>query len=140
MTALTTFYLSQILGVKAFTEKKEYLGIIRDLLILNEPENPFLKEPFRPRVMAVVTGTKTEPVYYDFRFFELLRENNRFQVICQKLQKLDEESVESYLPLRESILDKRIVDLSGRKLVRVNDIRLVSLKAGTFVVAVDVGI
>lgn len=140
MTALTTFYLSQILGVKAFTEKKEYLGIIRDLLILNEPENPFLKEPFRPRVMAVVTGTKTDPAYYDFRFFELLRENNRFQVICQKLQKLDEESVESYLPLRESILDKRIVDLSGRKLVRVNDIRLVSLKAGTFVVAVDVGI
>lgn len=140
MTAITTFYLSQLLGVKAFSEKKEFLGIIRDLLILNEPENPFLKEPFRPRIMAVETGTKNDPVYYDFRFFEVLRHKNEYQVVCSKLQRLDEDSVESYLPLRESIIDQQIVDLNGRKLVRVNDIRLVSLKGGTFVVAVDVGI
>lgn len=140
MTALTTFYLSQLLGLKAFTEKGEYLGVIRDLLILNEPENPFLKEPFRPRIMAVETGSKSEPVFYDFRFFEVLRNKNEYRVICRKPQRLDEDSVESYLPLRESILDQQIVDLNGRKLVRVNDIRLVSLKGGTFVVAVDVGI
>ena len=119
MTALTTFYLSQLLGLKAFTEKGEYLGVIRDLLILNEPENPFLKEPFRPRIMAVETGSKAEPIFYDFRFFEVLRDKNEYRVICRKLQRLDEDSVESYLPLRESIIDQQIVDLNGRKLVRV---------------------
>jgi len=139
MTALTTFYLSQLLGLKVFSENNRFLGIIRDLLILNEPENPFLKEPFRPRIMAVETGTKAEPVYYDFRFFEVVRDNREYRVICNKQQRLDEDSIESYLPLCESIIDQQIVDLNGRKLVRVYDIRLVSLKGGTFVVAVDVG-
>ena len=41
--------------------------------------------------------------------------------------------------LKESILDQQIVDLNGRKLVRVNDVRMVTIPAGTFVVAVDVG-
>ncbi|HPT02944.1 MAG TPA: CBS domain-containing protein [Bacteroidales bacterium] len=139
MTALTTFYLSQLLGLHVSSIKNEDLGCIRDLLILNEPENPFLKEPFRPRIVAIKSGSKAEPVYYDFRYFEVFRNKNHFKVVCQKLQRLDEESVESYLPLRESIIDQQIVDLNGRKLVRVNDIRLVSIKGGTFVVAVDVG-
>jgi Mg/Co/Ni transporter MgtE len=38
------------------------------------------------------------------------------------------------------MLDKQIVDLNGRKLVRVNDVRLATLPAGTFAVAVDIGI
>jgi Mg2+ transporter MgtE len=37
-------------------------------------------------------------------------------------------------------LTKQIVDIDGRKLVRVNDLRLASLEAGVLVVAVDVGI
>jgi magnesium transporter len=139
MTTLTTFYLSQLLGLNAYSPDHESLGIIRDLLILNEPENPFVNEPFRPRIVALATGSKANPIYYDFRFFELFRDQKRFKVVCRKLQRFDEDSVESYLPLRESIIDQQIVDLNGRKLVRVHDIRLVSLKGGTFVVAVDVG-
>ena len=42
--------------------------------------------------------------------------------------------------LVESILDKQIVDMNGRKLVRVNDVRLATLPTGTFAVAVDIGI
>jgi Mg/Co/Ni transporter MgtE len=48
--------------------------------------------------------------------------------------------VENDLFLVQTVLDKQIVDLNGHKLVRVNDIRLVSLVEGTYVVAVDIGI
>jgi Mg/Co/Ni transporter MgtE len=36
-------------------------------------------------------------------------------------------------------MDKQIIDVNGRKVVRVNDIRLALLSAGMFVVAVDIG-
>ena len=50
------------------------------------------------------------------------------------------KELENGLLLVENILDKQIVDLNGRKLVRVNDVRLVTLPAGTFAIAVDIGI
>lgn len=37
------------------------------------------------------------------------------------------------------VLDKQIIDVNGRKVVRVNDIRLADLGTGVFVVAVDIG-
>ena len=42
--------------------------------------------------------------------------------------------------LKENFLDKQIVDINGRKLVRVNDIRLVTLKDKTYAIAVDIGV
>jgi magnesium transporter len=42
--------------------------------------------------------------------------------------------------LAENILDKQIVDINGRKLVRVNDVRMVMIPSGTYAIAVDVGI
>ena len=61
-------------------------------------------------------------------------------VTCTDLIELSGEEVENGLLLVENILDKQIVDMNGRKLVRVNDVRLATLPAGTFAVAVDIGI
>ena len=61
-------------------------------------------------------------------------------VTCTKLIELGTEEVNNGLLLVENILDKQIVDLNGRKLVRVNDVRLATLPAGTFAIAVDIGI
>jgi magnesium transporter len=61
-------------------------------------------------------------------------------VTCSDLIELSNDEVANGLLLVENILDKQIVDLNGRKLVRVNDVRLATLPAGTFAVAVDVGI
>ena len=59
---------------------------------------------------------------------------------CSDLIELSNDEVINGLLLVENILDKQIVDLNGRKLVRVNDVRLATLPAGTFAVAVDIGI
>ena len=61
-------------------------------------------------------------------------------VTCTELIELSNEEVENGLLLVENILDKQIVDMNGRKLVRVNDVRLATLPAGTFAIAVDIGI
>jgi len=40
------------------------------------------------------------------------------------------EGTKENLLLNESILDQQIVDINGRKVVRVNDIRLVTISEG----------
>jgi Mg/Co/Ni transporter MgtE len=61
-------------------------------------------------------------------------------VTCTSLVELPGDEVSNGLLLVENILDKQIVDLNGRKLVRVNDVRLATLPTGTFAIAVDIGI
>lgn len=137
MTALTTFYLSQVLGAKIYSRDHEVIGKVLDLLVYTEPSSN--EEPGRPTVMAVKSGSRALPVYYSFSYFTVERPKNAIEIHCSKKHYIEEEELARYLPLKENILDQQIVDLNGRKLVRVNDIRLVSLPSGTFVVAVDVG-
>ena len=139
MTTITTFYLSHLIGANVLIGESESIGKVLDLLIINEPDNTAPGEPFRPRIAAIKTGSKNSPIYYDFLFAEVLKEKRKYSGVCQKDTQLTSAQVESYLPLKENILDKQIVDLNGRKLVRVNDIRIATVAGGTFVVAVDVG-
>ena len=137
MTALTTFYLSQILGMKIFSRDNEVIGKVLDLLVFSDPS--LSDEPSRPNVVAVKTGSKAHPVYYSFSNFEIGRNKDTIVIYCSKKQYVEDEDIAKYLPLKENILDQQIVDINGRKLVRVNDVRLASITSGTYVVAVDVG-
>jgi len=137
MTALTTFYLSQILGMKIYSRDNEVIGKVLDLLVFSDPF--ITDEPSRPSVVAVKTGSKLQPVYYSFSNFEIGRHKNAIVIRCSKKQYIEDEEISKYLPLKENILDQQIVDINGRKLVRVNDLRFASIPSGTYVVAVDVG-
>jgi len=137
MTALTTFYLSQILGMKILSRDNEVIGKVLDLLVFTE--QLLTDEPTRPNVVAVKTGSRLHPVYYNFSYFEINRHNDKIVVLCNKKQHIEDEELAKYLPLKERILDQQIVDLNGRKLVRVNDVRLASIPSGTYIVAADIG-
>ncbi len=137
MIALTTFYLSQILGMNIISRDTEIIGKVLDLLVFSDQSST--DEPTRPNVVAIKTGSKSHPVFYSFSHFEITREKNKIVLLCSKKQHIEEEDLGRFLPLKERILDQQIVDLNGRKLVRVNDVRLVSINSGTYVVAVDVG-
>ncbi|HEX7410801.1 MAG TPA: PRC-barrel domain-containing protein, partial [Bacteroidales bacterium] len=117
MTALTTFYLSQILGLKIVSRDNEVIGKVLDLLVFTDPLQT--EEPSRPNVVAIKTGSRSLPVYYNFSHFEIIRQKGTFVVRCNKKQHIEDEEIARYLPLKEQILDKQIVDLNGRKLVRV---------------------
>lgn len=137
MTKITTFYLSRIIGQKAFDHQGKYLGKVKDLLIDSGSATNTTGHP-------VVNGIKLRYngkfYYYSFQSFAVRKVNGKIKVNCEQLIPLDQESIANNLHLVNAILDKQIIDLNGRKLVRVNDIRLVSLATATFAVAVDIGI
>ena len=137
MTTITTFYLSRIVGAKAYNSEGKYLGIVKDLLVESDSSNFASGHP-------AVTGIKIKRNkginLYSFQHFRVEKINGKIKVIAEQLVNLPETNINNDLSLMESVLDKQIIDLNGRKLVRVNDVRLVSLANGSFAVAVDIGI
>ncbi|HBF37509.1 MAG TPA: magnesium transporter MgtE, partial [Firmicutes bacterium] len=73
----------------------------------------------------------------DWSQFTLSKENNRLKLTCKAEKSVQLKPNSIYL--KKHILDKQIVDIDGKKVVRVNDIRLSAISSGLFVVAVDVG-
>src|SRR5664280_1163743 len=92
----------------------------------------------------LVTGIrlkiKKEIRFYSFKSFIVTKAREVLNVTCTNLIELGTDEVNNGLLLVENILDKQIVDMNGRKLVRVNDVRLATLPTGTFAIAVDIGI
>jgi magnesium transporter len=138
MTSLTTFYLSGIIGKEAFGADGDAIGIIKDLLVNAVPSGQ--NDPNQQLVTGVRLRINKEIKFYSFKNFRVVKAREILNVSCTGLIELSREEVENGLLLVENILDKQIVDLNGRKLVRVNDVRLATLPAGTFAVAVDIGI
>ncbi len=137
MTSITTFYLSRIIGQKVFDTNGNYIGTVRDLLVDPDPSNYTTGHP-------VVNGIKIRKnkhnEFYSFQNFRVEKVDGNISVICDELVALSAEQINHNLYLAEAVLDNQIVDLNGRKLVRVNDVRLVTVTGGTFAVAVDIGI
>jgi magnesium transporter len=139
MTAQITFYLSQIIGAKIYDADGDRIGRIYDLIISAvHPTDP-VEESFRPMVIGVKTRIDGKIRFLKFRHVEVTRIEKKFIFSCKKVEDLVEKNFENTLLLKKNILDKQIVDINGRKLVRVNDIRLVTVPSGTYAIAVDVG-
>ena len=138
MTSLTTFYLSGIIGKEAFGADGDAIGVIKDLLVNAVPSGQ--NDPNQQLVTGVRLKIRKETKFYSFKTFRVVKAREMLNVTCTDLIELSNEEVDNGLLLVENILDKQIVDLNGRKLVRVNDVRLATLPAGTFAIAVDIGI
>jgi CBS domain-containing protein len=138
MTSLTTFYLSGIIGKEAFGADGDAIGIIKDLLVNSMPSGQ--NDPDQQLITGIRLRINKETRFYSFKSFIVTKAREIPNVTCTNLTELASEEVENGLLLKENILDKQIVDLNGRKLVRVNDVRLATLPGGTFAVAVDIGI
>ena len=138
MTSLTTFYLSGIIGKEAFGADGDTIGVIKDLLVNAVPSGQ--NDPNQQLVTGVRLRIRKVTNFYSFKTFRVAKAREMISVTCTDLIELSNEEVENGLLLVENILDKQIVDMNGRKLVRVNDVRLAMLPAGTFAIAVDIGI
>jgi len=138
MTSITTFYLSRIIGKEAFDIDGEAIGVIKDLLISSI--STLQTESARQLIIGVKLKTDKETKFYSFSTFRVSKAREKLNVTCSGLEEINEDEVNNGLLLVENILDKQIVDLNGRKLVRVNDVRLVTISTGTFAIAVDIGI
>jgi CBS domain-containing protein/flagellar motility protein MotE (MotC chaperone)/sporulation protein YlmC with PRC-barrel domain len=139
MTSLTTFFLSRIIGKKVHDQSGKVIGIVKDLLIDNN-SSAAKNIPGRPIVTGLKLKTRKEVKQYSFEHFEVTKIDRKIKVKCIQLVDINPDILQNSLSLVDVILDKQIVDLNGRKLVRVNDVRLVSVSEGTYTIAVDVGL
>ncbi len=140
MTSQITFYFSQLFLKKIIGPQGEVIGKIRDFLIDLTPWASDIHEPVRPRVIAVRVKVHGRVRVYDFSSFEIKKIKGQLKIICKEINELSENTFTNSLWIKENILDKQIVDINGRKLVRVNDIRMVMIPSGAFALAVDVGL
>lgn len=128
--ALSTFYLSRILGRRVICAGNNNIGKIRDFIVdMNS---------IRPKVTGIVVRDGNETKHLDFSGVSIEKVKGQYEVSCINPVELG-ELPENMQLLARNVLDRQLVDIDGRKVVRVNDIRLAVLSSGIFVVAVDVG-
>jgi len=124
-------YLSQLQGKQVWDAWSEPLGKLQDVLVGN------VDQPFPPvRAIAMETPDGAE------RLIPASQLSGLFPSI---LLKVPGEEVRPYTPkgdelrLVDRVLDRQIVDIDGRRVVRVNDVQLARLRDQFCITGVDVG-
>lgn len=130
MSTINTFYLSRIIGHKVVSDNRKAVGRLDDLAV----DLSYV----RPKVIAAKVSFGRQQLLLDFSQISIEKRTGQYYIQCDRIEEtvLPEENV---LFLAKHILDRQVVDIDGRKLERVNDLRLANLSSGLYVVAVDVG-
>ena len=131
MVSITKFYLSRIIGNRVYAASNEPIGRIKDVLVDTNYA--------RPKVVGLKVKIEKALKTIDYNCFDITKEHGQYVFNCKKFIEINTNK-NSFLFLVKNVLDRQIVDIDGRKLVRVNDLRLAVLKSGSFLVAVDVGL
>jgi CBS domain-containing protein len=97
-------------------------------------------ESARPKISGLVLKTGNKTRHIKFTNLQIVKFEGRYKAQCTAIHDVSPDVFSDGMLLGESILDKQIVDINGRKLVRVNDIRLVAVSDGAYAIAVDVGV
>ena len=134
-----TFYLSRTLGLDVYDSHDNFVGKIADVLVEQNPTRNSEDEAARPQITALKLKISRLTRYIDFSHITFQKINGKYDIQCHQVTEVGEDVVCNSLPLVQCILDKQIIDLNGRKLVRANDVRFASIKTGTYAIAVDVG-
>ena len=123
-----SIYFSRILGNKIYDQSNILIGKVLDFAISTKFENP--------KIIAVKVKTNKGIVIWTWDNFTMEKVKGQYHLVCTdtKIQEIGE-----LVLLKKVVLDRQIIDINGRKVVRVNDIRLVFLESGFYVVAVDIG-
>jgi magnesium transporter len=125
----STHYLSRLLGRRIVDADGRTIGRARDVIADVSAQ--------RPLIVAVICRSAGRDRIIEFRGCEI--KTGRKPFIAAKEAKDASLPLENLLYLRKHLLDKQIVDVDGRKLVRVNDLVIDATASGTHLVAVDVG-
>lgn len=133
MANITTFYFSRVVGRKIVNDFGKKVGIIKDLVV------GFDESYIRPKLVAVQLKAGNSVNFADISNFRVDKINGQYVFNCNEFHEFNMEGQETLL-IGKNIQDRQLVDMDGRKLVRVNDIRLAVLSNGTYLVAADVGL
>lgn len=128
---ISTFYLSRVENAKVITPEGDKIGRLKDLAIdMTLP---------KPMIVAILVKTSQGTQLFDFSHFSIDKSKRQYVLVSAR-NIPSETPAENLVFLKENVLDRQIIDINGKKIYRVNDIRLATLNVGTIAVAVDVGL
>ena len=130
MNRLSSFFLSKVLYKKIYDEFDEYIGKLCDIYVTTEDGFPRAIAYQIKRDGELINCEFKNIIFYDDDDKILIKGEGVREIILQRY---------SYL-LSKHLLDRQIVDINGKKLVRVNDLRIAQMAGEYRVVAVDTGV
>ena len=124
-------YLSQAIGRPVLDANGEPLGKVDDLIVAVGDRYP--------PVTGLVVATDRRRIFLPWSQVARFDASGRAAVDRQDRHHEVPGARPNEIQLRADLLDKQIVDIDGRKVVRVNDLRLDDVDGRLHLVAVDVG-
>jgi len=123
-------YLSQVIGRPVRDRNDEPIGKVADLIVAVGDRYP--------PVTGLVIETDRRRIFLPWTSVDRLDDSGaKLSTLTMDLEKFSQRPNE--ILLRSDLMDKQIVDIDGRKVVRVNDLRLDEVDGALHLVAVDVG-
>jgi magnesium transporter len=123
-------YLSQVIGRPVRDRNDEQIGKVADLIVAVGDRYP--------PVTGLVVETDRRRIFLPWTSVAALDDAGaKLSTLTMDLGKFSQRPNE--ILLRSDLMDKQIVDIDGRKVVRVNDLRLDEVDGALHLVAVDVG-
>lgn len=131
MKKVASFFLSKVLYKKVYDEFGDNIGKLWDVYVT--------KEDGLPRAIGYKLKKDGEMFNYEFKNISFYQEDSgRMSIKVKGVHEIIPRTY-SYL-LSKHLLDKQIVDINGKKLVRVNDLRMAEIAGELKVIAVDTGV
>lgn len=130
MTKVFTFYFSRVVGNTVYSSDDNSVGRLKDLVVESHAQ--------RPKILGARLSTKNGSEIVDFSKFTIEKRQGQYKLICTELINIEPDKNNTIF-VGKYVLDRQIVDIDGRKLVRVNDLRFARVADGIYLVAVDVG-
>ncbi|MDP9371777.1 MAG: CBS domain-containing protein [Chloroflexota bacterium] len=125
------FFLSSVIGKPILDRQGERLGTVKDL-IARLGQDPY------PPVTGIVARTQGRDVFLPReRIAELGAAGARLasaEINLQRFARRDNEVL-----LARDVLDRQLIDVNGRRVIRVNDLQLATIDGEYRLVGVDVG-
>ncbi len=129
MDRLSEFYLSSILNRWVYDELNYCIGKLEDIYVTTNYGYP--------RAIGYKIKNGREIENFEFRNIDVYKENGKFIIKVVQVKDIIPRKY-SYL-LSQHLLDKDIVDVNGKKIVRVVDLKMVKRNGYLTVIGVESG-
>lgn len=130
MKKLSSLFLSKVLHRKIYDEFNESIGKLCDIYVTTEGG--------MPRAIGYQIKKDGELINCEFKHIAFYEDDEKIIIKGEGVREIILQKY-SYL-LSKHLLDRQIVDINGKKLVRVNDLRIAEIAGEFRVVAVDTGV
>ena len=130
MMELSIFLYTNIIDKKVYDEFGDVLGLLRDVYVTTEEGYP--------RVIGYKLKKDGVTFHYEFRYIEFTNKDGKVKIKTRGSKEILPMRY-SYL-LSENLLDKKIVDINGKQVVRVNDLRIARIAGEYRVIGVETGL